>query len=158
MANTNTGAKTAANTNNDTARTSDLLQKANEAAEKFRDEVKNRTDQLGESMGKAKVKVSDNLANAAESVHTKADSAQEYLDGKADKLNDYAHQTIDRANQYGHRTADVLNNSSEFIKNFDLVETKDQLVETLREKPQIGLAIAGIFGLIIGLLIGRRSN
>lgn len=156
MENTNLGPKKA--TEIGSSETNNIVNKVSETATKIQEQLKAKTEQLGETAGKAKEKVSENLANAAGTVHTKADTAQEVLDEKADVLNEYAHQTINKANQYGHRAADALESSSEYLKNFDYEETKDQIIETIREKPQIGFALAGILGLIIGLLLGRRNS
>ena len=156
MENTNLGTKTAKE--NSSSDANGIINKVGETAGKIQEQVKAKTEQLGETAGKAKEKVSDNLANAAGNIHTKADSAQEVLDKKADVINEYAHQAIDKANKLGHRTAEALDSSSEYIKNFDYEGTKDQVIETLREKPQLGFALAGILGLIIGLLIGRRNS
>lgn len=156
MENTNTGTKKAIE--NGSGEKTGIIEKVSETAGKIQEQVKAKTEQLGETAGKAKEKVSDNLATAADTVHTKADSAQKVLDETADKAAEYAHQAINKANQYGHRTADALSSSSEYIKNFDYEETKEQVIETLREKPQIGFALAGILGLIIGLLIGGRRK
>ena len=137
---------------------SGIVNNVAETAAKLQEQVKVRTGQIGETVGKAREKVSANLINVAGSIHTNADNAQKILDEKADKFNDYAHQALNKANQLGHRTADALDSSSNYIKNFDYEETKEQVIETFREKPQLGFALAGIFGLIVGLLIGRRSS
>lgn len=156
MGNTNVGTKTV---NEDgSTEMSGIINKVGETASKIQEQVKAKTEQFGETAGKAKEKVSDNLANAAGTVHTKADTAQEVLDKSADVINEYAHQAINKVNEYGHRTADALESSSEYLKNFDYEETKEQVIETLREKPQIGFALAGILGLIIGLLLGRSRK
>ena len=126
------------------------------------DNVSNSTEKLKDKVvqkvGETKEKVTENLSTAADKFHEKSDTAQEFLASGADNLNEYAHQAIGKVNQIGHRAADALNSSSEYINNFDYEKTKQQVVETIKEKPQIGLAIAGIFGLIIGLILGRRNS
>ena len=94
----------------------------------------------------------------AEKVHQKSDTTQEFLSKQADKANDYAHQTIDKANQLSHRAAESLNASAEYVKNFDLAETTQQIKKTMKQKPELTLTLVGIFGLLIGLIIGRRKR
>lgn len=135
--------------------------------------LKNKANDVKEkvtsNLSGAAEKVSANLSGAADTVHTKTDAVQENLSGKADKVgefaqqaagkvDEYAHQTVEKANQIGHKAADAIASSSDYIKNFDLEETKQQVRESFREKPELTIAIAGIFGLLIGLLIGRRNS
>ena len=126
------------------------------------DEVSNSSEKLKDKVvqkvGQTKDKVTENLSTAADKFHEKSDTAQDFLASGADNLNEYAHQAIGKVNQIGHRAADALSSSSEYINNFDYEKTKQQVVETIKEKPQISLAIAGIFGLIIGLILGRRNS
>lgn len=121
-------------------------------------QVKENIEDISESTENFKEKVSGNISNAANKIHEKSDTAQEFFETRADNLNEYAHQAIEKVNQFGHRAADALNNSTEYISNFDFDKTKQQVVGTIKEKPQIGFAIAGLFGLIIGLLLGRRNS
>ncbi len=132
--------------------------KFSETAGKVKESLSEKSQQISESLENSKEKVSDNLANTADKIHLKSDTAQEYFDGKADQLNDYAHQAIGKANQFGHRTAEVLTDSSDYVKNFDYTKTKQQVKDSFRKKPELGLAVAGIFGLLIGLLVGRRTS
>lgn len=123
----------------------------NKSAEDFKEKI-------AQKVVETRVKLTENLSNAANKVHEKSDTALEFLDGSADNLNKYAHQAINKANQFGHRAADAINTSSEYLNNFDYNQTKQQVVKTVKDKPQIGFAIAGLFGLIIGLLIGRKNS
>ena len=118
----------------------------------------NFKEKIVQKVGETKGKVTENLSNAASKVHEKSDTALEFLDSGADNLNKYAHQAIEKANQFGHRAADAINNSSEYINNFDYNKSKQQVVKTVKDNPQIGFAIAGLFGLIIGLFIGRKNS
>ena len=113
---------------------------------------------FSEKVGAFKEKVSENLSGIAEKVHERSDSAQDYLLEKSDKVNSYAHQTIEAANQFGHRAADALDASSGYVKNFDLAETRHNVMETIKQRPEVSIAVAGVFGLLIGLLIGRSSK
>lgn len=115
-------------------------------------------EQFSEKVGAFKEKVSENLSGIAEKVHERSDTAQDYLLEKSDKVNAYAHQTIETANQFGHRAADALDASSGYVKNFDLAETRQNVMESIRQRPEVSIAVAGVFGLLIGLLIGRSSK
>lgn len=126
--------------------------------EKLKQGVQQKAEQLSEKTSEYKAKVSENLSGAADKFHESSDTAQGFLDDKADVINEYAHQTIEKANEIGHRAAGVLANSSEYIKNFDVAETRQQVKKSIKQKPELSLAIVGIFGLIIGLLIGRSSK
>ena len=115
-------------------------------------------EQFSEKIGAFKEKVSDNLSGIAEKVHERSDTAQDYLIEKSDKVNSYAHNTIEAANQFGHRAADALDASSGYVRNFDLAETRQQVMDTIKQRPEVSIAVAGVFGLLIGLLIGRSSK
>ncbi|MCW5961571.1 MAG: hypothetical protein KIS76_15515 [Pyrinomonadaceae bacterium] len=106
----------------------------------------------------AKEKVSENLAAAAEQIHVKSDQTTGFLDKKADSFGEFAHETIGRANDLGHKAGDALASTSDFVKNFEFNEARKQVAATVRQHPGRALTIAGIFGLAIGLLIGRNSK
>lgn len=130
---------------------SDVVQAVDETTESYK-------ERLAEKLGEVKLKVSDNLSGAAEKVHEKSDAAQDFLFDKSDKVNSYAHQTIEKANTLGHRAADALDASSGYVRNFDLAETRQQVMDTIKQRPEVSIAVAGVFGLLIGLLIGRSTN
>ncbi len=134
-----------------------VADKTANAVEKLKQEVQARANQIGDVAIGYKGKVSENMSVAADKVHQKSDTAQDFFSDKADLVNEYAHQTIGKVNQIGHKAADVLSVSSEYVKNFDIAETRQQVKETIREKPGASLAIAGVFGLLIGLLMGRKK-
>lgn len=115
-------------------------------------------ERIAEKLGEVKTKVSDNLSVAAEKVHARSDAAQDFLFEKSDKVNTYAHQTIEKANHLGHKAADALDVSSGYVRNFDLAETRQQVMDTIKQRPEVSIAVAGVFGLLIGLLIGRSTN
>lgn len=130
--------------------------KTENTIDKLKKEVQAKAEQFGETAGNYKEKVSDNLAGAADKIHAKSDTAQGFLSDKADIINEYAQNTIEKVNQIGHRAADALSNSSEYVKNFDISETRQQVKNSIKDKPELSIAIAGVFGLLIGLLIGRK--
>ena len=134
-----------------------------------KDDLKTKFGAIEEKANVYKEKVSDNLSGAAEKVHARSDTAQEYLNQKADiitefahqkadTINDLAHTTIGKANELGHRAADALSSSSDYLRNFDFEEARGQIKTTIRQKPELSLAVAGIFGLMLGLMIGRRAR
>lgn len=120
--------------------------------------VDGNREQVSEKLAGLQNKVSDNLHGLAEKVHDKSDSAQDYLLEKSDRANAYAHQTIEAANSFGHRAADALDASSGYVKNFDLADTRQRAMESIKQRPEVSIAVAGVFGLLIGLLIGRSSK
>lgn len=139
-------------------KTGTATKQVKENMENISESTENFKDKVVQKVGETKEKVTGNLSNLANKLHERSDTAQEFLDVRTDNFNEYAHQAINKANQFGHRAADALNSSTDYINNFDFDKTKQQVVETIKEKPQIGLAIAGLFGLIIGLLLGRRNS
>lgn len=127
-----------------------------------KDNIEGGVNQALENSGKKleniKGKVSENLAEAADKLHKNSDTAQEFLSVKADRFNKFAHGKIEKANQLGHRAANVLENSSDYVKKLDFSETGDKIKKTVSQKPQVGIALAGVFGLLIGLLVGRKTR
>ena len=135
-----------------------IISTAQDTIEKVKQEASKQVGQISETADAYKTKVSDNLSGVAEKVHQKSDTAQDFLSRKADKANEYVHQTIDKANQISHQAADALNTSAAYVKNFDLAETTQQVKKTMKQKPELTLTLVGIFALLIGLLIGRRTR
>ena len=134
-----------------------------------KDDLKTKFSQIEDKANVVKEKVSENLLGAAQKVHEKSDTASTFLDQKvdsinefthtkADSINEFAHQTIEKANHLGHRAADALGTSSEYLRNFDFEEARGQIKTTIQKKPELSLAVAGIFGLMLGLMIGRRAR
>jgi len=142
--------------------TNTATKKAFENIEETKNTAQTKIDQYLETsnvkLENAKGKISENLAGAAETLHTKADTAQEYLKEKADKLNETAHEKIEKANQFGHRAATAIESSSDYVKNFDIAEAGNKIKTTVKKNPQVGIALAGIFGLLIGILVGRKTS
>lgn len=138
--------------------TSAIQNAASDAAEAIDETTESYKERIAEKLGEVKIKVSDNLSGAAERVHEKSDAAQDFLFDKSDKVNSYAHQTIEKANHLGHRAADALDASSGYVRNFDLAETRQQVAETIKQRPEISIAVAGVFGFLIGFLIGRSTS
>ena len=98
--------------------------------------------------------VSDNFSGVYEKNNQKSETSPEVL---TEQVNKPANKTGADTGRSGHRTENVLNASSEYLKNFDLAETTQQVKKTIKQNPGVSFAIAGIFGLLIGLLVGRRT-
>src|SRR5690606_24739967 len=103
----------------------------------------------------------------ANTVHDKSDSVKEAADSGIDKTknviesglgkaNSMAHTAVAKANSLGHRTASVMESTSQYVKDFDLAEAKQELNAKVAAKPELSLITAGFFGLAIGLLVGSR--
>lgn len=124
--------------------------------------VQSSGENLENSAGKSsntKEKGLKNSAAAERRLHRKTDSAtQKNLAEKEDKSNAFAGLNAGKIKQSKHLAANALENSSEHVKNFDFVQTGNKIKKTVSEKPQIGFFLAGVFGLLIGLLVGRRTS
>lgn len=114
-----------------------------------------------------KLKLADNLASVATTVHDKSDTAKNAADSGIDrakdvvesgigKANNFAHTAVAKANDLGHKTASVMENTSDYVKDFDFAEAKNELRAKVAARPELSLVTAGFFGLAIGLLIGNR--
>ncbi len=124
-------------------------------------------ESVEESGANLKFKLADNLSTAANTVHDKSDSVKEAADSGIDKTknviesglgkaNSMAHTAVAKANSLGHRTASVMESTSQYVKDFDLAEAKEELKAKVAAKPELSLITAGFFGLAIGLLVGSR--
>jgi ElaB/YqjD/DUF883 family membrane-anchored ribosome-binding protein len=112
---------------------------------------------------------SEKLTRAAKNLHTKTDEVQDFLGEKVDKAEDlvrkktyeagdFTKQRLEKANLLGHKTADIIKASSQYVKDFNAQEAKEKVVTQIKNKPEMGIAVAGIFGVLIGYLIGKRSK
>lgn len=130
-------------------------------------DLTNMKDTVEDGGAKFKFKLADNLSTAASTVHDRSDSVKEAADSGIDKTkhviesglgkaNDIAHTAVAKANSFGHKTASAIESTSQYVKDFDLGEAKDELKAKIAEKPELSLITAGFFGLAIGLLVGSR--
>lgn len=130
-------------------------------------DLTNMKEAVEDGGAKFKFKLADNLSTAASTVHDKADSVKEVADSGIDrtkdvletglgKANDLAHTAVAKANSIGHRTASAMESTSRYVKDFDLIEAKNDLKAKVAAKPELSLITAGFFGLAIGLLVGSR--
>lgn len=160
MSNNESAVKQAKDNSNKSSNESitEIKNQAEQSVATLKEKVSEKFSTLQDKTQVAKEKVSENLSGVADKVHLKADQTQEFLDKKTDDINAMAHQTIEKVNELGHRAGDALNSSSEFIRNFDVEETRQQVKEKIQSNPGISLAVAGIFGLMIGLLLRRNKS
>ncbi|REJ77604.1 MAG: hypothetical protein DWQ47_14630 [Acidobacteria bacterium] len=118
-------------------------------------------------LNKAKDNAADKLSDAAEFIDRQADSTHEYLDGKTDRIEENARERITdaadaargalgRGRDAGHAAADRIRSTSDLVRETDLDEVRQNAADRIRNNPGLVVASAGMAGLIIGLLIGRR--
>ncbi|MGB7068295.1 MAG: hypothetical protein WBD22_02260 [Pyrinomonadaceae bacterium] len=105
-----------------------------------------------------KDKVSNNISNAAGKLNESSDKVQGVLEVKADQFGKYAHSTIEKVNHFGHRTAEALEATSDYVKNFDLYQTKEQIRQRISQRPGWSIGAAAAVGVILGLLVGKRRK
>ena len=136
------------------------IQETKETDSINKDAVENRAANL-------KFKLADNLSSVASTVHDKSDTvktaadsgldrAKDVMETGIEKANDLAHSAVAKANSLGHKTASAMENTSGYVKDFDITEVKNELRAKVVARPELSLATAGIFGLVVGLLIGNR--
>lgn len=118
-----------------------------------------------ENNDKSHDKTNDVKDNASESLSKKTDTTEEsiftehsFLSDKVEQIGTFAQQTFDKASNLGTRATQAISNSAEYVKNIDVGKARDTVKNTVAEKPELSIAIAGITGLIIGLLIGRTRK
>ena len=58
--------------------------------------------------------------------------------------------------QYGKQAAEVLDESAEYIQQFDYEQADAKARQYVRRNPGLSLLIAGVAGLIIGAVFQRR--
>ena len=96
----------------------------------------------GKSTGFENVKniIADKMHNAAGALSEKA-AAQDAQCGMA---------------QYGKQASEWLDQSAEYVRQFDYEQADAQVREYVRQSPGCSLLIAGAAGLIIGAILRRR--
>jgi ElaB/YqjD/DUF883 family membrane-anchored ribosome-binding protein len=125
-----------------------------------KDAVENKATNL-------KFKLADNLSSVASTVHDRSDTvktaadsgldrAKDVMETGIEKANDLAHSAVAKANSLGHRTASAMENTSDYVKDLDIAEVTKELRAKVAARPEVSIAVAGVFGLAIGLLIGNR--
>ena len=58
--------------------------------------------------------------------------------------------------QYGKQAAEILDQSAEYVQQFDYEQADAKVREYARQNPGLSLVIAGVSGLIIGAIFRRR--
>ena len=98
-----------------------------------------------------------------------AEKAHDLTQRAVDRTYDLTQSAIDKSQELGqtavgaigtagHYVADAVSSTSNYVKDFEFAEAKKQIRESIVERPGVSVAIAGIFGLLIGLSLGRRSR
>lgn len=146
------------NINNTPSNVKDLSSGIRDTADNAADTAQNIVGDASGTAATMKRSVADSLSTAGEKLHTRADSTKSYLETGAEKVHDAALSSIEKANRAGHYAADAISGASEYIRETDLKKAGQDLRQTVTRKPELSLAIAGLFGLALGLLLGRRSS
>ncbi len=85
--------------------------------------------------------IADRLHEAAEALYEKAS---------------YQDETSEKMAQYGIKASEWLDQSAEYIRQFDYQEADAKVREYVRESPGRSLLIAGAVGLVIGAMCRHR--
>lgn len=128
-----------------------------QAVKQAKSDVKDNVENGADKVSTLKDKVSDNISNIADKLHQGADSGKTLLNEGTEKVSAFAHQALNKADDLRHRAADIASSSSEYIKNFDLEETRESVRTAVKEKPEILLITVGILGLAVGYLLGKKK-
>ncbi len=106
------------------------------------EENREASDPIGKVSGFEKIKkvIADRLVDVAATLDEKA-ATQDAESGMA---------------QFEKQASEWLNESAEFVRNFDHEETDAAIRAYIRENPASSLLIAGGVGLAIGALLRRR--
>ena len=99
---------------------------------------------LGQSTG---------FKNAQNSIADKLHKVAEALAGKAE--NQDAPSGIA---QYGKHASEWLDQSAEYVRQFDYKQADARVREYVRQSPGRSLLIAGVAGLILGAMLRRRKG
>ena len=128
------------------------------SANELNQRSQSKSHQIENNIVNNQEKFSKVVAEATDKTQENTGATQGFLGGKDDIINEYAHQTIEKLNQIGSRAAETFANSSEYLKNFNVAETRQQVRNAIKEKPELSMAVEGVLGLLIGLLIKRKNN
>lgn len=115
-------------------------------------------DSAAESIGGAAGAVRKRSDSTHDYLSEKTDSVEETLKEKTGDAADAARSAIDKGREAGHKAADRLSSTSDYLQNVDIDELKANASEKFRQNPGLVLASAGIAGLIIGYLLGRKTG
>ncbi|MCO6512255.1 MAG: hypothetical protein J5I65_15840 [Aridibacter famidurans] len=132
----------------------------------------NRRDREGKENASAKIEQAQAAAaetadGAAGAVRKRTDSAHDYLSEqtaaieetfkeKTEEAADAARELLDRSRQAGYNAADRIDSASDYLQDVDLGDVRQRAAERVRENPAIVIASAGVAGLLIGYLLGKK--
>jgi len=112
------------------------------------DGVETTEDAAAEFHGPEKLSGFENIKNSiADSLHNVA--------GTLDKKSAAQEAPSDMA-RYGKQASEWLDQSAEYVRQFDYEQTDAKVREYIRQSPGRSLLIAGGVGLLIGTILRRR--
>ncbi|QQS40991.1 MAG: hypothetical protein IPM63_16730 [Acidobacteriota bacterium] len=130
---------------------------------------KNRegTEDRSGKIEQVRAEAAEGVGGAAGAVRKRTDSAHDYLSEqteaieetfkeKTEEAADAARELLERSRQAGYGAADRIDSASDYLRDVDLNEVRQRAAERVRENPAIVIASAGIAGLLIGYLLGRK--
>lgn len=116
---------------------------------------------------KAQAAAAETTGRAAGAVRKRTDSAHDYLSEqteaieetfkeKTEEAADAARELLEKSRQAGYSAADRIDSASGYLQDVDLSDVRQRAAERVRENPAIVIASAGVAGLLIGYLLGRK--
>ncbi len=107
--------------------------------ENVREGAGNKIDDLTQKFDTYQEKAKNGISDVVEKVRRNSGAAQEYLSDKAGMLSEYAGSVKDS------------------VKDIDFDQAKQKIIKNVKANPEASLAVAGVLGLLIGFLVGRKS-
>lgn len=135
----------------------------------YKEKNKESEGQITKRAEQARDSAAESVGGTAGAVRKRTDSAHEYLNeqteaieetfkDKTEKAADAARELLGKSRDAGHNAADRLDSASEYLRDVDLEDFKHRTAERVRENPGLVIASAGIAGLLIGYLLGRKLS
>lgn len=109
---------------------------------------------IGENIIKGKF--SDSVSNINASVEKGVEELKSNLSDKTERLTEMAQQTLEKANNLGSRASDAVKDSASYVRSLDFEQAGAAVKKVMKEQPGLSIAIAGVAGLIVGLIVARR--
>lgn len=116
-------------------------------------EIYNSTDDMAEEAG-AKFQNADKSTGFVNVRNIIADKLQNAADALGEKAAE--HGTQGGMAQYAKQASGWLDQSSRCVRQFDYEQADAKVREAFRQNPGRSLVIAGLVGLVIGAIWGRR--
>ncbi|NNE99412.1 MAG: hypothetical protein HKN25_10375 [Pyrinomonadaceae bacterium] len=119
--------------------------------ERAQDEVSDKSDPNAEQ-------APENAENGNESRGKEAETLDDVANPNDYKAENLSQRTIDKAYELGQRAADTFEKSSEYVRNLDPARIRNKAISSVKRKPEVTVTVAALAGIIVGYLVGRRSN